>query len=105
MYLSKVTANSDRVQVSKWPLAAILKNITFIIFGSRRAKMTNEVSFSNNCSITNPLEWLFLSFGIILTFKSKMASVRHLEKCQTVISLASLSQAEKRKHQTEEGLG
>jgi len=46
------------------------------------------VSIVNNSGITNLLESLLSSFETILTSKSKMAAVRHLDK-QSVTSPAS----------------
>ena len=50
--------------------------------------MMNEVSFSTNLGIINPMEWLLKSFRGQMTPKSKMAAVRHLENPSNDISQA-----------------
>jgi hypothetical protein len=45
------------------------------------------VSFYHDFGMRNPLEWLFFSFEVILTSKSKMATIRDLEKTLNSISM------------------
>ena len=63
-------------------LSAILKNISCNISRTKWATSKNEMSFSTNFSMINPLEWLLLSLGVTVTFKSKMTTL-HLKQNNT----------------------